>query len=398
MKVLQINCVWNKGSTGKIVYDIHNSLKQKNIESVVCYGRGKKTNQDNIHKVSTELEAKIHSVFSRLFGVQFAFSPIATAKTIKIIKRENPDVVHLHCLNGNFINVYKILEFLKKKEIRTILTLHAEIMHTAGCDYDLDCDKWKTECHNCKRIQGKVSKFFRDDAKYCYKRMKQAFLGFKDITVVGVSEWLTNRAKISPVFSNNVIFKTVRNGIDISVFKRIEYDLLFKKYGISCDKKIILHVTPNFNNSIKGGKYVLEAAKRFPQHQFVIVGFNGEKSVLPTNVLPIKHTDSKEEMAMFYSMADITLLTSRKETFSMVVAESLCCGTPIVGFEAGAPETIAIPEYSSFTKQGDIDLLCEKLNEFLLQKFDREEISKKAVAKYDAKAMAEKYMQVYNLK
>ena len=105
MKVLQINCVYNSGSTGKIVCDISAGLKSKEIESVVCYGRGKKVNKQNVYKVSTELEAKIHSALWRLFGLQFGFSPIATAKTINIIKKEKPDAVHLHCLNGNFINV-----------------------------------------------------------------------------------------------------------------------------------------------------------------------------------------------------------------------------------------------------------------------------------------------------
>ena len=42
MKILQVNCVYKKGSTGKIVEDIHNVLIDNGIESVVCYGRGKK--------------------------------------------------------------------------------------------------------------------------------------------------------------------------------------------------------------------------------------------------------------------------------------------------------------------------------------------------------------------
>ena len=91
MKVLQINCVYNFGSTGKIVFDIHTTLKNKGIESVVCYGRGVKVKEENVYKVSTELGGKIHSVFSRLFGVDFGFSPLETAKTIRLIKKEKPD-------------------------------------------------------------------------------------------------------------------------------------------------------------------------------------------------------------------------------------------------------------------------------------------------------------------
>jgi glycosyltransferase involved in cell wall biosynthesis len=34
----------------------------------------------------------------------------------------------------------------------------------------------------------------------------------------------------------------------------------------------------------------------------------------------------------------------------MIVAESLCCGTPVVGFKAGGPESIAIDDYCVFVQ------------------------------------------------
>ena len=59
-----------------------------------------------------------------------------------------------------------------------------------------------------------------------------------------------------------------------------------------------------------------------------------------------RQVEDQSELAAFYSLADVTLLTSEKETFSMVCAESLCCGTPVVGFQAGAPEGISLPAVS----------------------------------------------------
>ena len=50
MKVLHVNCVYKKGSTGKIVNDIHVELKKQNIESVVCYGRGDEIKDSNVYK------------------------------------------------------------------------------------------------------------------------------------------------------------------------------------------------------------------------------------------------------------------------------------------------------------------------------------------------------------
>ena len=55
MKILQVNVVYNTGSTGKIVYDIHTELKKQKIESGVCYGRGEAVHEKDINKVCGEL-------------------------------------------------------------------------------------------------------------------------------------------------------------------------------------------------------------------------------------------------------------------------------------------------------------------------------------------------------
>ena len=90
------------------------------------------------------------------------------------------------------------------------------------------------------------------------------------------------------------------------------------------------------------------------------------------------------------------MVTGKRETFSMPVAESLCCGTPAVGFKAGGPETITIPEFSEFVEYGDLDSLYDAALRFLNSENDTETISKEAIAKYDKKEMVNNYIQIYN--
>jgi len=75
-------------------------------------------------------------------------------------------------------------------------------------------------------------------------------------------------------------------------------------------------------------------------------------------------------LARYYSMADVTVLTSKKETYSMVTVESLCCGTPVIGFKAGGPEQIAILEYCRFCEHGDIQTVVCKMRSFQEQPLD----------------------------
>ena len=394
MKVVQVNCVYDFGSTGRIVKSLHEGLLQSGHESLVLYGRGAPSSDPRIIKTSSELGAKVHSALARLFGGEFAFSRFATNKALRILKREKPDLVHLHCLNGNFINVYRLISYLKKNNIKTVLTLHAEIMHTAGCEHAVECEKWKTECHSCPKIKGKISRYFRDDARHAYRRMKKAVAGFDELTVVGVSRWLTERAAQSPIFAE-AKFSVVHNGTDTGVFRPTVSDLR-ERLGITESEKVVLHVTPDFRHStIKGSHYVTALTEKMSDYRFLIVGAGTEDIDFPKNVLAVGRTESPKELAEYYSAADVTLLTSIRETYSMVCAESLCCGTPVAGFFAGGPESICLAEHSLFCEQGDTPTLEKNVR--ILASREKTDFFSLAEKNYSAEQMNQGYFELYGI-
>lgn len=393
MKILQVNCMYKRGSTGKIMYDIHSCLLEKGYESVVVYGRGKKTQDAGVYKSSTELEGKIHSVFSRLFGVDFGYSPIATANLLRIIRKEEPDIVHLQCLNGHFVNVYRLLCFLKKNKIKTVLSLHAEIMHTAGCQHAMACEKWKNECFGCTEIKGHISKYFRDDAKHCFKLMRNACEGFEDLTIVGVSNWITERAKQAPLFSS-AQFATVRNGIETDIFTPRDVAAVREKRGIPLDKKVILHVTPNIRDKQKGIHHVLELARRMPTYQFIVVGGTPKVEALPQNMLCVPLTYNQDTLAEYYSVADCFVMTSTRETCPTVCLEATACGCNIVGFDTGGVSE-TIPDGMGETVSAfDIDMFEQAVRKWANIKPDTELI-KKLHVDLSREVMTEKYIALY---
>ena len=79
----------------------------------------------------------------------------------------------------------------------------------------------------------------------------------------------------------------------------------------------------------------------------------------------------------------------------MIVAESLCCGTPVVGFNAGAPERITIPEFSCFSEFGNVELLAENIRVMLNREIDREYLASLAHDKYSRSSMYAKYLKIY---
>lgn len=399
MKVLQANCVYKKGSTGKITYDIHSELLKQGTESVVCYGRGEKINEPHVYKTCGEVYSKINHLLSEFTGVMYGGCFFSTNKLIKIIKKEKPDVVHLQCINGYFVNIYRLVSWLKKHDIKTVLTLHAEFMYTANCGHALDCDKWQTGCGHCPRLKQETKSFFIDGTHKSWMKMKKAFDGFNDnLIVTSVSPWLMERAKLSPIL-NDKKHEVVLNGVNTDIFHFYDTAELRSQMGLN-GVKVIFHATPSFDDnikSLKGGYYVLKLAEKMLDEnvKFVVAGNHPEGLKVPSNVILLGKVSDQELLAKCYSMADVTLLTSKKETFSMVTAESLCCGTPVVGFKAGAPEQIAIPEYSSFVDFGDLESLHEEMKKLLAESFLKIDIALTSNCKYAKQTMTENYLKIY---
>ncbi len=396
MKILQVNCVHNTGSTGKIVCDIHRWLLEQGNQSVICYGRGATVHEESVYRVCCEGYAKLNNLRSRLTGVMYGGCFLSTSRLISVIKRERPDVVHLHCINGYFVNIYRLVTWLKNNRVKTVLTLHAEFMHTANCGHALDCEKWKTGCGKCPRWKQETKSLFLDGTARSWKKMKRAFDGFqRDCIVTSVSPWLMERAKQSPILGG---FRhvTVLNGLDTRVFCPNGNSDIRQRYGIGA-QKLVLHVTPSFSlepDHIKGGWHIVELARRMPDTMFAVVGCREQVSGLPDNVINVGRLEDQGELAAWYSAADVTVLTSKKETFSMVTAESLCCGTPVAGFKAGGPEMIAIEQFSRFVEQGSLDALYSEVQSFL-QMERPQGMAKAAAEKYAKESMSRIYYKVY---
>lgn len=399
MKVLQINIFYKEGSTGKIVADIHERLIRDGHESYVVFGKGKNWQKDDaqyIIRTTSDKRSEFYRKISRLTGLRYNTAYFETWKLLRKIDKIKPDIIHLHCLNCAYIQPYILLRYLGKKKYPVLVTHHADVTITANCDHAFECNKWKNGCGGCTTFREQKRSFVLDNSHLSWIQMKNAFSKIKNLYASGVSEWMTERVRQSPFFKDKVC-RTILNGLDTSAFTyRNDTAEIKNELGIVNSDKVVLHVTPNFSAPIKGGRYVIELAKKLPNVKFVIVGIKKhEIKNLPPNIIPITQIQSKEILSKYYSLADVTILTSFRESFSMVTAESLCCGTPVLGFKAGAPETIAITEYSEFVDYGEVKILSYKIQEALKKDINKIQISDKAKSIYDAEIMYSKYLDFY---
>lgn len=397
MKILQVNCVYKKGSTGKITADIHESLQQAGIESVVCYGRGERISEPGVYKTCGELYAKFNNLLSRVTGIMYGGCWFSTNRLISIIQKEHPDVVHLQCINGYFVNIYRLIEWLKEHHIKTVLTLHAEFMYTANCGHALDCEKWKTGCGKCLRRKQETKSWFLDGTARSWKRMKQAFEGFEELQVVAVSDWIAQRASLSPIFRGREILR-IHNGINLTKFHKDpgkkEQTCLAETYHLPADKKIVLHVTPGFSNPVKGGVYFRQISEQLPaEYQPVVVGC-AEK--ISERVINIPFVSNQDELAALYRAADVFVITSRADNYPTVCIEANCCGTPVVGFDVGGVKETIGEGMGEVVPAFDVTQMLEKVIYWCREKSSmQDELVKKRKAYCDKSRMTQDYVRLY---
>lgn len=404
MKVLQVNCVYQKGSTGKIVNDIHAELRKQDIESVVCYGRGAKIEELNVYKFCREFEAKVHTAAIRTgLVLNYGGSYIPTQRLINIIKREKPNIVHIHCINGSCVNIYRLFTFLAENKIKTVITHHAEFYYTGSCEHAYDCEQFMnlSGCKHCARPFATTRSKTWDNSTRAWGNMYKAINKFstENLLFTAVSPWLKDRSKLSPIV-NKYSCEVVMNGVDTSIFYNKDINNIIDERCTKHYTSTILFVGARFNPSNKddnkGGWYVVELAKQIPEVLFVVVALrNIGYADLPSNIMLWGTSKSQQELASLYCSANLTLITSKRETFSMVCAESLCCGTPVVGFKAGGIESIAIPDYSDFVEFGNIEKLKRSILGMLDKTVNTSEVATKAKGMYSQEVMAYNYINVY---
>lgn len=341
MKVLQINSVYDYGSTGKIVKQIHEGILSEGHDSYIIYGRkgaiGDKTNrheENNIFYINNNIETIYHVFMGVVFDKHGLYSKRNTYRIIKKIDEISPDVIHLHNIHGFYLNYEILFEYLKRTKIPVIWTLHDCWAYTGFCayyDYH-NCSGYKTGCKKCKYRNTYPFKIFNNSYKN-FKKKKSSFCEMPNMTLVTPSNWLAKELKKSFLKDYNV--KVVHNDVDISDFK-FRKDCNLVEIEETKEKRVCLAVS-NVWSKQKGYYEYIKLSKILPKNWvLVMIGLNDKQILkLPSNIVGIKRTQSKIELARWYSYADVLINLSLEDNYPTVDIEAMACELPIIGYRTG---------------------------------------------------------------
>lgn len=342
MKVVIVNTHDIQGGAARAAYRLHRALLGAGVTSKMLV-QTKSSDDYTVHgpvSFFEKLTAKVRPHLDRLYlkwypnrtGILFSTGLCGSRKIVDQINALKPDVVHLHWINEGFLKI----EDLVKIKAPIVWSLHDNWAFTGGCHIKWDCDSYLKLCGSCPHLG---SNRLNDLSKSLFEKKARIYKSLPNLTVIGLSKWITESARNSALFSSHRVVN-LPNLIDPSDFFPIDKQLARRILNLPQDKKLILFGAMSALSDVNKGFNELSAAlKKIRNDDCELVVFGSGKPEVPqdfkqaTHYLGRLHDDIS--LRLVYSAADVMVVPSRQENLSNAIMESLACGTPVVAFDIG---------------------------------------------------------------
>ena len=293
---------------------------------------------------------------------------------------EEAHLIHLHWVS-NFVD-YKTFFGNIKQPI--VWTLHDMNPFRGGFHYQKDEERFGKDLDELNAKQMRIKKNALNN------------INRRQLTVVTPSKWLCQLSKQSDILGA-FPHEHIANGIDTSVFKLAAN----KKTKGDLRKINVLFVAESLHNYRKGFDFVLDILRDknvMDKCSFTAVGeVKTSSRTAAINYTGIVYDEKK--MSDLYNEADVFLLPSREDNLPNSMVESLCCGTPVVGFAVGGlKETITDGKNGYLSKELTAEGLAATLLTCVLNidTFDNEKIAVEAQQMFSCETQVTAFKELYN--
>lgn len=216
---------------------------------------------------------------------------------------------------------------------------------SGGCHFTKDCQGYKKGCGKCPAFHSdRVNDFTSKNVRYrkiVYEKVKPIVCG---------------NHYMQQFYNQSYLLKDVRQSIgpapiiNTDEFSPKEKSIIRDKYQIPEEKKyIVFFGSQNLNEKRKGFDYLVDALNLLykmmgDESNFVQVITAGNNSDVMLNRISFDCRSfgyvSMNELPELYSLATCFVCPSIDDAGPMMVNQSLCCGTPVVGFDMGAVKEV----------------------------------------------------------
>lgn len=360
MKILIVNTSDINGGAARAAYRLHRALLSHGVDSHMLV-QFKTSNdptvsvvQNSTNRLRPFLDSLPKYFYPNRTKTLFSSSWLMCSNIVDQINEIAPDIVNLHWINGGMIRI----EDLSRIKAPIVWSLHDMWPFTGGCHYDEHCGRYTDSCGNCP-VLGSHTEY--DLSRKIWNRKLDTYRKIPNLTIIGLSRWMSECAKSSSLFQNREIIH-LPNVIDMDIFNPMDKQQSREHWNLPQDKKLILFGAMNATSDPRKGFHLLkQALDDLDWSDTEIVIFGSKKTIIDIN-FPIHNVgviDDDNHLSTLYSAADVMVVPSLQENLSNAIMESLSCGTPVVAYNIG----------------GNSDMIKHQFNGYLAVPFNTKDLS-----------------------
>ena len=397
--------------TGTAALLLAESLRVLNIEVEIAV-INKKSSDSKFKRMSKQHIILKRKIFGRLEWLFFKFFNttnriphslnLYSELDIDAVNRSDCDLVHLHWIGANTISI----EDLSKIKKPIVWTMH-DSWAFCGAEHHpnvLENDnRFQVGYYRSNKPR---STHGPDICRWVYNRKLKSYAKLGVIHFIAPSKWECNMLKSSKLLGEYSC-DVIHNIIDKKIFRVIGDKKTLKEQMNLPTDKIILGFGAGYDindpNSIKGGKFLIEALQKLNnKERFEVVVFGpANEQFVNSLCLPVKNlgviTDP-QKMAQIYNICDVFVCPSVIENLPYTCLEPICCGTPVAAFRTGGIPDIIEHKYNGYLAVPfDSSDLAAGI-EYVLA--NRDELSRNSLFKVDKDfnndVLVQQHIDVYN--
>ncbi|WP_373922368.1 N-acetyl-alpha-D-glucosaminyl L-malate synthase BshA [Rossellomorea marisflavi] len=363
-----ITCYPTVGGSGVVATELGKLLAERGHE---------------IHFITSSIPFRLDKMYHNIYFHQvevnqysvFQYPPydIALAnKMAEVVEREELDILHVH-----YAIPHAVCAILGKqmsgRDVKIVTTLHGTDITVLGYDASLT---------------GAIR-----------------FGIEKSDVVTAVSTALVKQT--DDLIRPDKDIRTVYNFIDERVYRKTDSAHLRTEYGIEPHEKVLIHVS-NFRG-VKRVKDVVGAFAKIREavpSKLLLVGDGPEMGTISSLVKELGIEEyvlflgKQNNLEELYSISDLKLLLSEKESFGLVALEAMACGVPAIGTDIGGiPEVIEDGVNGFICPLGDLEAVASKAVKALKDGALYEELSRNALetvrTKFHRNRVVDQYESIY---
>jgi len=309
------------------------------------------------------------------------------------------DVINVHTIR--LFADYQAFFSVVPKQTPVVRILHDMNFFTGGCHTPETCNKYVERCGACPQLGSRAEE---DLSRQVWQR-KHAALNTIDpgrLHIVTASRFMATEAKRSSLLEKFPVTR-IPFGLELEDFCPRDREFARQMLGITPDAYVVVFVAEPISRRVKGFALLAQALNGLSDINnllLISMGSGNPPAEVKIPHLRLGHVRNDRLRSMVYSAADVFVVPSLQESFSLASIEAMACGIPVVGFAVGSIPELVRPDITGLLAPAqDVAALRVAIRELLQNPRRRSEMAANcrriAVEEYSLDVYVQRYIELY---